>query len=112
MPHAKCCGMLGSLYTSKRFSELAASGGVTQPAAATVLQCLERGCRGEQPSACMRLASIYKSHAGSAQFGVQHDLQKGLALEKQALVWAGMSESQAEATVQRRAATAARGGKG
>jgi TPR repeat protein len=93
--HAKCCGTLGALYLSPRFGAAPPSG---DPADA--VRCLERACRGEQASACMRLAALHRG--GRPDLGVAADPAAAAAFDRQGLVWAGMSERQAEAAVTRR----------
>ena len=94
--HARCCSMLGSLYTSKRFRPY-----ITLPDnKQNIITCLERGCRGEQSSACMRLASIYRH--GSNELNIIPNLTLANNLEKQSLIWMGMTEKQAEQTIQKR----------
>lgn len=94
--HARCCSMLGSLYTSRRFRPA-----LTLPEdKRAILTCLEKGCRGEQSSACMRLASIYRH--GSTELSIVPNISLANQLEKQSLIWMGMTEKQADQTIQKR----------
>ncbi len=101
--HAKCCSMLGALYLSRRF-------GVTAPSPDAVVTALERGCAGEQPAACMRLAALHR--AGAPHFGIAQDVRAAVVYEKRALMVSGMSEKQAEATIERRGARGGSSGGG
>ncbi len=92
VPHAKCCGMLGMMYTSSRLAP-----SLPTPTNRDLLDTLERACTGEQPGACMRLAALYSS--GSEQYGVSADPPRAAEYEKRGLVWAGMTEAQATAAV-------------
>lgn len=93
--HAKCCGMLGALYLSRRF-------GVAAPTPGGVVTALERACAGEQPTACMRLGALYR--AGAPHFGIGQDARMAAAYEKRGLMVSGMSETQADRAIEKRAA--------
>jgi hypothetical protein len=127
--HGKCCGLLAAMHLGTRGNELFAS---PEPAPApalappllpparalappALLALLERACgEGEEAAACARLAAVYRPlpagagaagaapSAGARFFGVAPDAARARELERRGLVWAGLSEAQAERQAARR----------
>jgi hypothetical protein len=88
----RCCEQLAALHLSPRRAP-----GAPPPRApdAQLAGWLRRGCDGEQPAACLRLALAHRFGA----LGLQKDAAAAEALEAKGLQWSGMSPEQAQKAV-------------
>lgn len=107
--NAKGCGLLSTMYLSPTFGPIlkkAVEDDHIPKPEVKVMQWLHKACEGEHANSCMALANIYRHGSKKAGHdylrGVKVDLDKAYQYEKQALVWAGMSESQAEKHIAQR----------
>ncbi len=87
----RCCDALAALHLSPRRPP----GAPPRPPDAQLVGWLRRGCDGEQPAACLRLALAHRFGA----LGLQKDVPAADALEAKGLQWSGMSPQQAERAV-------------
>jgi hypothetical protein len=87
----RCCEQLAALHLSPRRPP----GAPPRPPDAQLAEWLRRGCDGEQPAACLRLAIAHRFGA----LGLRKDAAEAEALEARGLQWSGMSAEQAQKAV-------------
>ncbi len=87
----RCCDALAALHLSPRRPP----GAPPRPPDAQLAEWLRKGCDGEQPTACLRLALAHRFGA----LGLARDVAAAEALEARGLQWSGMSQEQARKTV-------------
>lgn len=80
---AKCCGMLGGMYTTPRFE-------LPSPLPRQVPELLATACLAEHAPSCMRLGKLFRS--GAPDMGITPSIDEALRYERLGLSWSGLSE--------------------